>query len=88
MSISLMIGICEESDCDIDDGDDVEDDLSDQEGTPKRRRLVREEALEQCGLYPQFSGCDSLRDRPSYLIQVKMMSLHLCSWFGQHLCVN
>ena len=45
-----MTGICEESDCDIEDSDDYDDDdLSDLEGvvpTRKRRRLAREEALE------------------------------------------
>ena len=43
-SISLMIGICEESDCDINDDDDDDNDLSDLEGTaptPECRRLAR-----------------------------------------------
>ena len=81
-----MTGICEESDCDIDD-----DDISDLEGaapTPQRWKLAREEALERSlasGLYPQFSGCEG----PSqFLDPSEKMSFHLCSWFGQHLCVN
>ena len=43
--LTLMTGICEESDCDIDDDDD--NDLSDLGGIPKRRRLAREKALER-----------------------------------------
>ena len=74
---------------DINDGnDDDDDDLSDLEGvasTLKRRRLAREERLLASGLYSQFSGCEG----PSQLLDpAKTMSLHLCSWFGQHLCVN
>ena len=90
LSISLITDISEESDDDTDDSDDADDDVSDLEGaapTPKHQRLAREEALERSlasGLYPQFI----VRDRHSHLIQVKTMSLHSCSWFGQHLYVN
>ena len=61
-----MTSICEESDCDIDDGDDCGKDLSDLEGTaltPKCWKIAREEAIKRLlvsGLYPQFSGCDGL----------------------------
>ena len=75
----MMIGICKESDCDGDDDD--YDDLSDLEGAapiPKCQRLGR-------GSSGPYSD---VRDCPSYLIQVKIMSLHWCIWFGQHLCVN
>ena len=62
--------ICEESDCDINDGDDDDNDLSNLEGaapTAECRRLARGEALERSfasGLYPQLSGCE----RPSQLL--------------------
>ena len=84
-----MTGIREESHCDINHRDDGCNDLSDLEGvvpTPKCHRLAKEEVLEQSlasGLYPL-----DVRDCPSYLIQVKTLNLHLCSWFIQHLCVN
>ena len=42
--ISLITGICEESDDDTDDGDGVDDDVS--YLTPQHWRLAREEALE------------------------------------------
>ena len=83
LSISLMTDICEESDCDIDDSNDDDDDVSDLERaapTPKHWRIAREEALERSlasWLHPHFSGCEGL----SQLLEnneLAIVQLHLC----------
>ena len=58
---------------DCDIDDGDDDDVSDLEGVAPTPKYHRVERLLDVG------------DRPSYLIQV---NLHLCSWFGQHLCVS
>ena len=69
VSVIFMIHLyddSEESDCDVDDGDDMTMILviwKEWHLPLKHRRLAREEALEwslASGLYPQFSGCEGL----------------------------